>query len=252
MASLDPRSLAIAGMINAMIKKEMDRGAARSDAIKLAMLGVADIMFDPKGRAKRNLARFLSGRGETMPVLWFELEKEDKNVRARVHGELVRRVLGIDTITETWLKGTPAEPDKSTITLFQHTYAVSDWMYALGSFDIKFEVLRPPSTPAPYIHARIWGTNVYRWYADENRVTKRIHEVCSELVKTGKSKPFDLVMKPTEITVELNADNLNNANTGFQTNPNSGAKLLTPEQKKRAYQKAADLGYSNILLQSFM
>lgn len=243
-------AVGISSMVDTMIKDEMRRGASRPDAIKLAMLEVGKIMFDEGGRARRFLARFLRGQREEMPIIWAELEKEDKNVRQRVHGEIVRRVLGIDTITEKLLAGTAAAPDKTCITLFQSTYAILDWKYALGSFDIYYEVINPPKTPRPFIDVKIWGRNEYKWYENDDRVTKKIHEVCSELVRLGKSKPFWMVLKPTTISVEISQANILAASTGFQVNPKAGFPLLNAEQLKKARLKAEELGYGSLLLNS--
>lgn len=242
---------AITGMVNSLIKSNMAAGAARSDAIKLALLEVGKIMFEPKGRAMKCLGRFLQGRGDPIVFDWYDLEKEDKNVRARLHGELVRRALGMDTIKESLVKSTPLQEDNSIITIFQHTYANSDWMYALGSFDIKFEIARPTLTPRPFVNVRIWGANKYQWYSDEQRVTKRIHEVATELIKAKKAAPFFIEIKPVELTIPINSDNLLYANQGFQNNPKSGKGLLSSEQMKLARKKAEELGYASILLNSF-
>ncbi len=241
----------ITGMVNTMIKKNMDGGASRNDAIKLALLDVGKIMFVPKGRAMKFLGHFLQGRGDAVTINWFDLEKDDKNVRARLHAELVRRALGMDTIKESLVKNTILQEDRSVITIFQHTYSNADWYYALGSFDVRFEIAKPISTPQPFVNVRIWGLNKYQWYADENRVTQRIHEVASELVKARKAASFFIEMKPVEISIPINADNLFYANEGFQNNPNGGRSILSAEQMKLARKKAEELGYTSILLNGF-
>lgn len=244
-------ALGITGMINSMIAKEVAGGAAREDAIKLALLEVGKIMFVPRGRAMQYLGHFLGGSGSSIEVDWRALEKEDKNVHARVHAEIVRRALGMDTIIEGLVKGTPAEQDRSTITLFQSTYAIQDWQFALGTFGIQFVVNKPTRTPDPFVSATIWGSNEYKWYASEDRVTKRIHEVAQELVEKRKARPFQMFLRPTELLIPINSANLLFGTAGFQNNPKAHRPLLSSEQYKAASKKADELGYASILLNAF-
>jgi hypothetical protein len=194
------------------IDAELDRMLTRNKknypndihaAQKQTLRDVGQIMFSNCPRALANIDRFLDGTGKDWEFDLLDLLSEDKNASERIHGELIRRVLKINTRAERSIKAraTPVHEDAidPEITLFQSTYSSKDWWGALGTFNIRFTPIASLSDGRIFV--RLTGQNTYKWYKDESRVTQSLHRMAVELEAAKQARNFEMKVKPRTYVV---------------------------------------------------
>lgn len=236
----------ISGILDTIIAQEQAKGKSRREAMVTAMREAAKMRFEANGRAMKYMERFLSGKGGEESFKWEELSRDDATVKKRVHSELVRRTLQIPTLREQY-ENPPSKAPDSVITIFQPNFSSVDWWGALGTFNINFLVRQPPSTPVPYVQVRIWGENEYKWHPDRDSASQKLHKIGDELTQPGtpRAKNFLIKMEPIDISVSINDMTIC---TLMQENPVGPGSLPTKKAMAKAKDKIAELGYSDVLI----
>lgn len=152
------------------------------------------VMMAPNGHADRHLSHFFDGNGADLPVDLRLLMNEDRNVKARIELELLRRI-SPDGKVQNEKFATLAD---QSITIFQSTYENKDWKFALGTFPIDW---RPLRFDGRYHYFQISGRNSYQWHEAAKRITIALHQAGQRLADAGVAKNFDMVAQPITIMV---------------------------------------------------
>lgn len=226
--------IGITGTAEAMLAEEMFKGSDRTTALKLVLRRIGSVIFPPNGQAVRHLDHFLGNSGNPIDIDLNDLLK-DPNVFKRLNDEIVRRSLKFSTIVEKSLEGTGLVDDLSEITIFQNTYANKDWKNALGTFSFKFQVVKVPSIPEKIegtIVVKLWASNEYRWYPDEDRISKIVHQFADELVQLKKSASFSMNITPRYYLVPITKSSLVQAMSGVRSNPIGAGVPLSQQVSK--------------------
>lgn len=185
------------------------------------------IKMKPEGRAAKFLDHFLFGNGDPIEFDCATLIKEDRGVRQRVKSEISRRLQSCPRLSARKMSG-----GAFLIPIRQRDYEVSDWLNALGSFAIEWEVVdtqrsvgrgslgsstlgrdwidpgtlsltrntspsarhEPPLLPQK---VKIYGANEYKWHPAAPRVTQCLHQAGDRLAKSRvKSMNFWMIARP--------------------------------------------------------
>ena len=193
------------------------------DKLQKAFIEIGETMFDKNSLPLDYMKHFIIGKGKTKYFELAELFAEDKNVRRRVYSEVTRRSLKVKTIAET------ARADKSctkveggidpVITIFQKNYETVKWWGALGTFPITYTpaaTMRNKESRFPVI---IKGENLYQWHPDEDRTSKKVHQIGARLVQIRKADNFVIRGKPVLVMVDPQHKDILKLTTMTQENP---------------------------------
>jgi hypothetical protein len=236
------RQAAFTAVANRILDRHMARlGGDEKAAYAEALREIGLIMFDASGRAMAHINHFIGATGAAVDVPLDRLLSEDSSVKDRVIEETYRRALRIPTVREqaslnrqaaglvSLIHPSGIDPE---ITIFQHNFSNTDWWGALGTYTVKLEVVGQLTERSSSVAVLLQGENLYTWHPNEDRSSKRVHEIGARLEQLGGGKSFPMRSKPTMILVDTSRAAMLRLTTMQQTNPNPG-RGLTRDQISR-------------------